>query len=472
MRLSFLLGAGASFAYGIPMMRQFYERFIEYIHRRRSHCIPLLDRLTAGVSRPDLEILIDKLEQVRAIRPALAVIAETGTDLSSHLDQADDLRGYLDMFMIETCERFDHQKVTAQLSKLVRMAHDRNADVFTTNYDRLVEVAATSIGIECADGFENGVTRPESRWNGEFIRGLKLVKLHGSVNWYEEVDTQHLFRLERGYSLPSSDYRLTHGSRALKPLMIIPTLEKAILKSPYVGLLTQFSDSLRDTDFFVVIGNSLRDDHLRNTVAERARAGSLQIILVNPAAADQVDIVGRPDVTHALPIGIDEFIEFGLDSLNALLNEQATAAGGARGAAIRAYVESVNTRARQSKSMSSEDQRILASLNSGIQESQLAALSAINGSSDSALIDLVRRIVVDGVEESVRVAAIDALVLARGSDSAEILSEIVQKPGSLPVRAEAALALRSLDGAPAAEMIGRLREALANEKTIAMLLGS
>ena len=74
------------------------------------------------------------------------------------------------------------------------------------------------------------------------------------------------------------------------------------MRQPYSGLLTQFSDALKDIDIFVVIGNSLRDDHLRNTVIERAPG--LSIILVNPASRDQTGIVGYPKTTHAVPLGI------------------------------------------------------------------------------------------------------------------------------------------------------------------------
>ena len=185
-KVGFLLGAGASFPFGIPMMRQFYEQFIDYISTRRTHCLPLVEKLAHGSAIPDLEILIQRLEQVRAIRSGLDILGQSSEGVADHLALADELRGYLDMFLIETCEQFDHVKVKTKLSKFVNLAHERNAYIFTTNYDRLVEVAATSINLPYSDGFKPASSHPESRWNGLFETGVRLVKLHGSVNWYEE----------------------------------------------------------------------------------------------------------------------------------------------------------------------------------------------------------------------------------------------------------------------------------------------
>lgn len=240
-RVAFLLGAGASYPFGIPMMREFYVRFVEYLRKHRSHCIKFIETMcTEADSRLDLEILIERLEQVRAIRKGLSIINGPVGGLAETLDVADEVRGYLDMFLIETCENFKYKDVAEKLSLFTKIAQQQSAYIFTTNYDRLIELAASECSIICADGFETPSSRPESPWNGDFSNGLRLIKLHGSVNWYEEEETGNLFRLERGYSLPSHEYRISHGTRALRPLMIIPTLEKSILKQPYTGLLTQF----------------------------------------------------------------------------------------------------------------------------------------------------------------------------------------------------------------------------------------
>jgi len=93
-KVGFLLGAGASFPFGIPMMRQFYEQFLEYIRTTRAHCVPLVQKLADGTTNPDLEVLIQRLEQVRAMRSALKILREENRDMESQIDLADELRGY------------------------------------------------------------------------------------------------------------------------------------------------------------------------------------------------------------------------------------------------------------------------------------------------------------------------------------------------------------------------------------------
>ena len=97
-KVGFLLGAGASFPFGIPMMREFYTQFIDYVRTSRAHCMPLIERLVGENANPDLEVLIERLEQVRAIRFGLDILGNGGKDVTQRMDLADELRGYLDMF--------------------------------------------------------------------------------------------------------------------------------------------------------------------------------------------------------------------------------------------------------------------------------------------------------------------------------------------------------------------------------------
>jgi NAD-dependent SIR2 family protein deacetylase len=466
-KVAFLLGAGASFPFGIPMMRQFYEEFVAYVLKQRAHCAPLLEKIMAGCGEsPDLELLIQRLEEVRGIRSGLAALGQRAGDLAEQISLADELRGYLDSFLIETCERFDADLVKRKFSRLVEFAHNRDAYIFTTNYDRLVEVSAASRDLRCADGFEPASTRPESRWTGVFDGGVRLIKLHGSVNWYEEQESGNVFRLERGYSMPSYEYRLTHGERALRPLMIIPTLEKALMKQPYAGLMTQFSDALREISVFIVVGNSLRDDHLRNTIIQRANA--LDIILVNPAALSQVDVAANRAATHAVPLGIEQFLDGGLDGLGRLLDDLAIVPdAGARRSLVAAYsIEMTNLAA---ESMTEADLEVLEGLSSGGEDTTLQALRNLKAPVHARLLEKVRGLAAKPGDESVRVAAIDTLTEVSGTDAIRILEDIATSPGSLLVRAEAALALRSLQLSASRDAIERIRVATAGDRSMAPL---
>jgi len=86
-----------------------------------------------------------------------------------------------------------------------------------------------------------------------------------------------------------------------------------------------------------------------------------------------------------------------------------------------------------------------------------------------ALVAEVRTLALTPGDDAIRISAIDALVDARGTDAAEVLSEIVRGAGSLTVRAEAALALQSLDTGVTAQIVKRTADAISEDRTIGAL---
>jgi len=153
-KVGFLLGAGASFPFGIPMMRQFYEEFMDYVRTHRVHCLPLAEKLTEGTAVPDLEYLIQRLEQVRAVRAGLAILGQSANGIGNDLALAEELRGYLDMFLIETCEQFNDAKVKAKLTRFIRLVHTHDASVVSQRYSNriscLSEMCSMSSATTCA----------------------------------------------------------------------------------------------------------------------------------------------------------------------------------------------------------------------------------------------------------------------------------------------------------------------------------
>jgi hypothetical protein len=67
---------------------------------------------------PDLELLVQRSEEVRGIRSGLAALGQRADDLAEQISLGDELRGYLDSFLIETCERFDADLVKRKFSRL------------------------------------------------------------------------------------------------------------------------------------------------------------------------------------------------------------------------------------------------------------------------------------------------------------------------------------------------------------------
>ena len=454
------------------MMKEFYNGFIEHIRQTRSHCNPLLELIeTRAGKAPDLEFLISKVDEIQAIRSGMSVLGKKEPDIEDQIAIADELRGYLDAYLIETCERFSEEKVKKKLTKFVEFSHSTDAYVFSTNYDRLIETAASACSLPWHDGFKQQSSHPESEWIGKISTGtgLKLIKLHGSVNWYKEDGSGSIFRLERGYSLPSHEYRLTHGNQALRPLMIIPTLEKSVLQTPYSELLTTFSDALQEIEILLIIGNSLRDEHLKNTIA--GRACGLEIVLINPDAEMQKSLFPPETKAYAIPIGMDEFIELGIPVLQKVMDNLADDSGSHHlPSLIGSFVTELTKTAGQLDGMSEESRDLLTSLGTRSDDDRLGLIQSVDESAHPQIVAKVREIAQKSSSESEQVAAIDVLANIQDTGAIEILCEISQGASRLPVRAEAALALQYIAEATGVDASSQLEKMISGDPIVGSLL--
>lgn len=117
----------------------------------------------------------------------------------------------------------------------------------TLNYDRLVEESLSKIGLK----YDLGL----SRWNeARFVqfhgRAVKLLKLHGSVDWKVKGDDEIVFD-----SLELSRFGqsgMIFGGQA----------DKLVPHGPFLHLRHEFYKLLRRSSYLIVIGYSYADVHL------------------------------------------------------------------------------------------------------------------------------------------------------------------------------------------------------------------
>jgi len=182
---------------------------------------------------------------------------------------------------------------TALIQKLLtRPLNLKRMNVFTLNYDTLVEQAADSSGVVLLDGFvgtQNRVLRPESYDQDlyfpaettegrvhRFDRVLHLYKLHGSITWTANEPT-----LENPYGVRSTAFN-PEGHR---PLLIYPTPAKygEILGFPYSELFRRFADTIaRPQSVLFIIGYGFGDEHVNAIVRKALAVPSFILIIVDP----------------------------------------------------------------------------------------------------------------------------------------------------------------------------------------------
>lgn len=130
-------------------------------------------------------------------------------------------------------------------------------EIFTTNYDFLFE-----LGLECKevayyDGFCGSLRpffNPESVEDFSFLsRQTKLWKIHGSLGWHFDKDTEKILRVS-----PDDD-----------DILIYPSSSKFkdSKKQPYESLLDRLSNFLKlDDSILVTCGYSWGDEHINSRI--------------------------------------------------------------------------------------------------------------------------------------------------------------------------------------------------------------
>ncbi len=163
----------------------------------------------------------------------------------------------------------EYEKMFVQLREF---AGDEHMTVVTTNYDMLVEEYCSNNDIKVVDGFTRGPHSLRGTWLGQFNTDcyhIKLVKLHGSLNWRKNSDGEII----------CENAVVSHDS--IQDVFVAPTpTEKNRTNAPFNELLAQFNVILRNLDLLVVIGFSFRDKTLCEMIKKKADDG-MRVICVS-----------------------------------------------------------------------------------------------------------------------------------------------------------------------------------------------
>lgn len=217
-----------------------------------------------GFENPSVE---DILTHIRALRAVAG--SDTVRELSANeLDQLDN--GICDVIYQSVNRTLpDHRTPyhrAAQWSNSI--PREFPVEIFTTNYDMLLEQALEESRVPYFDGFagarrplfdpmaiEQG-TLPATERGTPLPHWTRLWKLHGSINWYQD-DNLEVFR---GTTSEIGQRRVIHPSH-LK--------YRESRRMPYLAMLDRLRSFLRNpTAALVICGYSFRDDHINETIIQ------------------------------------------------------------------------------------------------------------------------------------------------------------------------------------------------------------
>jgi hypothetical protein len=170
-------------------------------------------------------------------------------------------------------------KNTSYMQKFLNSHSDDLECIATLNYDQLVEVSSEKNGSKVDFGLTQWNDKRFVRFHGQ---SLKLIKLHGSTNWYiKNHDEINISDDDIGNFFPRA---MIFGGQS----------DKLVPYGPFLHLRHQFQQFLQGSSYLLVVGYSFRDVHLnaliRSWVATRQRG---KIIIVDPGEDHSANDVFR-----------------------------------------------------------------------------------------------------------------------------------------------------------------------------------
>ena len=194
----------------------------------------------------------------------------------------------------------DHRRLVKKV--LTRPLNLRRANLFTLNYDTLIEKAADAEGAVLVDGFVGTlrrIFRPESydldfyfpaqTTEGRvhrFDRALHLYKLHGSITWH---------RCDADWENPYGLYATFYNEKAPEDdVQIYPSPLKYghALGLPYSELFRRFGSAVaQPQSVLFVVGYGFGDEHVNAIIRQALAIPSFTLVVVDPSPNN--DFVGH-----------------------------------------------------------------------------------------------------------------------------------------------------------------------------------
>lgn len=201
---------------------------------------------------------------VNLLRKAGEQIARAIDPLPRQRDIIDSMRPYLDTLI--KCLSTEN-RINPYLDKLTSFVLEKVSALATLNYDTTIEESFERKKISYDYGLSRWNSRKYVRFTGQ---SPKLIKLHGSVDWFENGD-DIVIKPEDG------------GRYYRRALIFGGQSDKLVPNGPYLQLRHEFQRLLRATNVLGIVGYSFQDTHLnaliRAWASSRVRA---KMVIMDP----------------------------------------------------------------------------------------------------------------------------------------------------------------------------------------------
>jgi hypothetical protein len=306
MNIFLFTGAGCSVELGVPAMRSMAEQFLEHLNENVSTS-PLLVQVAKRLASEDydMEHLVEELDSISTGLSTGSTWELVGS-VNPTLD-VEVLRQEAEWFILHVCERILPGHAKRLWGPTLRATATHDVTIGTTNYDRAIEVAASGVGIAVADGFAAFQGREYAEWLGFGTpMSLRVLKLHGSTDWYHTPGTAAVTKLRHPMPLFG---QLTVSLNVLSSpqlgnAAVLPSREKKITQAPYPELTYELQAAARQADVAVFLGSSLRDPDIRGLCDLCALRSPTFVVSPKPSFAAGV----LPSSANVIPQSASRFL--------------------------------------------------------------------------------------------------------------------------------------------------------------------
>ncbi|KRE90125.1 SIR2 family protein [Arthrobacter sp. Soil764] len=188
------------------------------------------------------------------------------------------------LLQLRTALKIDAERIGYLAPVLTRSAS--NTRVATLNYDLSLESFCEANRIQYDTGIEQWSGGFNWHWNNR--ADLRLLKLHGSLDWQYTNERQGLdafadddIAVRRS---EPSDEDLARGS---SPALVFGHGTKLRAEGPFLAMLKEFDQFLEDSNHLVIVGYSMRDEHINAAIKRWVNSRLAPVItIIDPYPPD------------------------------------------------------------------------------------------------------------------------------------------------------------------------------------------
>lgn len=263
--LSLLIGAGSPLGVKIkdwpliPAIKELTEKINSSLKSDKKYSNLISELKKASRNPENIEDILDFLRSLKQVAEGSSVRGLSMDDLVNLEEKI-----CAEISSLVNVELPNEETPYNHLSNWIStVERDTPIEIFTTNYDLLLEQAFEVKQLPYFDGFSGSrncfFDLKAVEENNSPDHWIRLWKIHGSINWY---------RTSEGVQRMS-------GSLPETPNVIYPSFLKydESRKMPYLALMDRLDAYLKQKSaFLLIIGYSFSDQHINNTIVNALRS--------------------------------------------------------------------------------------------------------------------------------------------------------------------------------------------------------